>query len=528
MVAFKSRKQKNLKKQRKNKTKHLKKQRKNKTKHRNCTLKKSKHKSYKKTRHYYNIRQYLGGGPEDSESSYTPPMAPGWESPPSPERTVELSPSPNSPVVSPLDPPAVPPLNPPAVPPLVPLNSPPPPSPSPPSPSPPPPSPSPWRNPPSRPPPLPSQPSSNRPFRPPLSLGSVLPQQQSYILEQPGFLVVMIAGSLGLLCICICNASAMVDRVSDGVRDLGNSMRNMGRDLHSLTRRPRRLQFAPNPTQDIEMQSVQSVQPVQEVPLYYPTDYEEGYVPGFTAYNADDECGVCLEAYKDTPDMPITRVHKCGHIFHTQCIDDWFIRGKRNCPICKLQVESQEPGFTRADPAFFKGGANSLLDTIAELLKDINKLETSALTKTLMIYFDFLNLKPKHFGRIVELLQTINKDINLEELITILAHGLGLNCSENNKTLESSATMSDERLAKILGANGESIINAIVQKCSSGNDLNLTAKQFKDVESIKNSLAKTLSSYYDEPNKKQAEKRTKKQLLRDFELSRTTLISILN
>ena len=55
MVVFKSRKQKNLKKRRKNKTRHLKNNR------RNYTLKKSKHKSYRKTRRYYNARQYLGG-----------------------------------------------------------------------------------------------------------------------------------------------------------------------------------------------------------------------------------------------------------------------------------------------------------------------------------------------------------------------------------------------------------------------------------------------------------------------------------
>ena len=515
MVAFKSRKQKNLKKQRKNKTKR-----------RNCTLKKSKHKSYRKTRHYYNVRQHIGGGLEDSESSYTPPMGPGWESSPPPELTFALQPSPNSPVVSP--------LNPPAVPPLVPPNSPPPPSPSPPSPSPPPPSPSPpppssssWRNPPSRPPPLPSRPPSIRPSRPPNSLGSVLPQPQSFILEQPGLLVVLIAGSLGLVCICICNMRAIGDHVSYGVGALRDSVHTIGRNLQSPTTHPRRLQSAPNPRenpgQDIEMQ------PAQVVPIYRPGMYEKGYAPKFIAYTDDDVCAVCLEKFQDDPDKPITRLHKCGHLFHSECIDDWFNLNHWTCPACKEDADSKEPipDYT----SLFKliaGGANSLLDTIAKLLKGINILETSALTETLMTYFDFLHLEPKHYRRIVELLKTINEDSNLEELITILADGLGLNCSQNNETLESSATTSDERLVKILGANGESIINAIVQKCSSNNDLKLTAKQIIDVESIKNSLAETLSSYCDEPNKKQAEKQTKEQLLRDLELSRATFNSILD
>jgi hypothetical protein len=58
MVVFKSRKLKlirKLKKQRKNKTRHLK------NKHNHYTLKHSKHKSYRKTRHYYNARQHIGG-----------------------------------------------------------------------------------------------------------------------------------------------------------------------------------------------------------------------------------------------------------------------------------------------------------------------------------------------------------------------------------------------------------------------------------------------------------------------------------
>lgn len=66
MVVFKSRKLKliiKLKKQRKNKTRHLK----NKRNH--YTLKHSKHKSYRKTRHYYNVRQHIGGAGNSTNST---------------------------------------------------------------------------------------------------------------------------------------------------------------------------------------------------------------------------------------------------------------------------------------------------------------------------------------------------------------------------------------------------------------------------------------------------------------------------
>lgn len=66
MVVFKSRKLKQirkLKKQRKNKTRHLK----NKRNH--YTLKHSKHKSYRKTRHYYNVRQHIGGAGNSTNST---------------------------------------------------------------------------------------------------------------------------------------------------------------------------------------------------------------------------------------------------------------------------------------------------------------------------------------------------------------------------------------------------------------------------------------------------------------------------
>ena len=115
-------------------------------------------------------------------------------------------------------------------------------------------------------------------------------------------------------------------------------------------------------------------------------------------------------------------------------------------------------------------------------------------------------------------MQTINQDGDLEELITILARGLGFSCTKNNDQVELTANKSDKKLAKILGTNGESTINAILQNCTSVNDLNLTDELFEDAEFLKNLLTKILSS---------GSKLNETLLLNALQLSRTTLNRIL-
>ncbi|XP_059277818.1 E3 ubiquitin ligase BIG BROTHER-related-like [Lycium ferocissimum] len=48
----------------------------------------------------------------------------------------------------------------------------------------------------------------------------------------------------------------------------------------------------------------------------------------------EQECGICLLEYKDEDTIGTLR---CGHEFHTECINKWLQR-KKTCPICRAPV----------------------------------------------------------------------------------------------------------------------------------------------------------------------------------------------
>ena len=47
-----------------------------------------------------------------------------------------------------------------------------------------------------------------------------------------------------------------------------------------------------------------------------------------------DTCSICLYGYKEGE--PLVKLN-CSHIYHTECIFDWF-KKNRNCPLCRLSV----------------------------------------------------------------------------------------------------------------------------------------------------------------------------------------------
>ena len=43
-------------------------------------------------------------------------------------------------------------------------------------------------------------------------------------------------------------------------------------------------------------------------------------------------CAICLSAVRETrSNTPI----RCGHLFHSHCIDHWKQQGKNTCPVCR-------------------------------------------------------------------------------------------------------------------------------------------------------------------------------------------------
>ena len=59
------------------------------------------------------------------------------------------------------------------------------------------------------------------------------------------------------------------------------------------------------------------------------------FLPPGRTYFSTDECAICL---CDFVDGDRVRVLPCGHIFHRQEVDDWLVRVKKLCPICKRDI----------------------------------------------------------------------------------------------------------------------------------------------------------------------------------------------
>lgn len=50
----------------------------------------------------------------------------------------------------------------------------------------------------------------------------------------------------------------------------------------------------------------------------------------------DMECAVCLESFED--DESLRLLPKCSHVFHTECIDEWFL-SHSTCPLCRTSLK---------------------------------------------------------------------------------------------------------------------------------------------------------------------------------------------
>jgi len=47
-------------------------------------------------------------------------------------------------------------------------------------------------------------------------------------------------------------------------------------------------------------------------------------------------CGICLD--NQTTDKQLIRKLSCGHIFHCNCVDQWFMIGHKLCPTCRCVI----------------------------------------------------------------------------------------------------------------------------------------------------------------------------------------------
>lgn len=51
-------------------------------------------------------------------------------------------------------------------------------------------------------------------------------------------------------------------------------------------------------------------------------------------------CAICIEDFEESN---IVRLLQCGHIFHPECIDPWFLTRQARCPLCKANYYAPKP-----------------------------------------------------------------------------------------------------------------------------------------------------------------------------------------
>ena len=84
-------------------------------------------------------------------------------------------------------------------------------------------------------------------------------------------------------------------------------------------------------------------------------------------------CAICLNPVRETRQNPALR---CGHVFHSHCIEDWKSRGKQTCPVCRK---------------IFDGSNFRVTVTIQNLIHDtgvIRQVDDAYIFDTLDAFFD--------------------------------------------------------------------------------------------------------------------------------------------
>ncbi|EPQ28375.1 uncharacterized protein PFL1_04202 [Pseudozyma flocculosa PF-1] len=99
--------------------------------------------------------------------------------------------------------------------------------------------------------------------------------------------------------------------------------------------------------------------PTVKVPAPPSANRSHSFLPPGRTYFSTDECAICL---CDFVDGDRVRVLPCGHIFHRQEIDDWLVRVKKLCPICKRDITVPIPPAPPGPPIHQASGSSSNLE----------------------------------------------------------------------------------------------------------------------------------------------------------------------
>jgi len=68
-------------------------------------------------------------------------------------------------------------------------------------------------------------------------------------------------------------------------------------------------------------------------------------------------CAICLSEVKSTRTNPPIR---CGHVFHSHCLQEWKDQGKNSCPICRKIIDGTQFKITVSVQNNYTATANSV------------------------------------------------------------------------------------------------------------------------------------------------------------------------
>lgn len=120
------------------------------------------------------------------------------------------------------------------------------------------------------------------------------------------------------------------------------------------------------------------------------------FLPPGRTYFSTDECAICL---CDFVDGDRVRVLPCGHIFHRQEVDDWLVRVKKLCPICKRDITVPIPP---APPVGVASSASSPADSPSDAVANGAAVEAAVASTA---------AEPEHPGdESVDLVQLLSSD----------------------------------------------------------------------------------------------------------------------
>ena len=77
-----------------------------------------------------------------------------------------------------------------------------------------------------------------------------------------------------------------------------------------------------------------------------------------------ETCSICLNEVRSTRN---TQPIRCGHVFHSHCLEKWKEKGKNTCPVCRKVFDGKRFHVTMTVTNNYTGRSNALTLTENEI-----------------------------------------------------------------------------------------------------------------------------------------------------------------